>query len=172
MVSPTDEFVSTCLHKSALIESDKRQKAELDKQRRTLILVEYTNAVLTNHMKKIHLEIILKNLELFTVSPEADFTPIETDGSLGTADLHHFAWNIGKRLGYERMTQAKFIKQCFPKEFMNCELPTIIHNLSDEVKSIIKIDKPDKGSYDFHWEAIGLVNPLEISSESSPKKAT
>ena len=67
MVSPTDEFVSTCLHKSALIESDKRQKAELDKQRRTLILVEYTNAVLTNHMKKIHLEIILKNLELFTV---------------------------------------------------------------------------------------------------------
>lgn len=170
MVSPTDEFFSTCLHKSALIESDKRKKAELDKQRRTLILVEYTNAVLTNHMKKNHLEIILKNVELFTVSPEADFTPIETDGSLGTADLRHFAWNIGKRLGYERMTQAKFIKQCFPNEFMNCELPTIIRNLSDEVTSIIKIDKPDKESYDFHWEAIGLVNPLEISSESSSSK--
>lgn len=40
MISPTDEIVSTCLHKSALIESNKRQKAKLDKQRRTLILVE------------------------------------------------------------------------------------------------------------------------------------
>lgn len=123
-------------------------------------------------MKANHLEIILKNVELFAASPEADFIPIETDGSLSTADLRHFAWNIGKRLGYERMTQAKFIKQCFPKEFMNCELPTIIRNLSDEVISIIKVDKPDKGSYDFHWEAIGLVNPLEISSENPSKEAT
>lgn len=171
MIYPTDEIISTCLHKSALIESDKRQKAELDKQRRTLILVEYTNAVLTNHMKAIHLEIILKNVELFAASPEADFIPIETDGSLGTADLRHFAWNIGKRLGYDRMTQAKFIKQCFPKEFMNCELPTIIRNLSDEVTSIIKIDKPDKGSYDFHWEAIGLANPLDITFKKLLKEA-
>ncbi|NDW11834.1 hypothetical protein D0T50_02895 [Bacteroides sp. 214] len=170
--SPIDNIVSTCLHKSILIESEKRQKAKLDKQRRTLILVEYTNAVLTNHMKKIHLEIILKNVNLFATSPEANFIPIETDGSLSTADLRHFAWNIGKRLGYERMIQAKFIKQCFPKEFMNCELPTIIRNLSDEVSSIIKIDKPDKGSYDFHWETIGLINPLDISSDNPPMEVT
>ena len=165
-----NEIVSTCLNKSTLIQSEKRQKAELDKQKKTQILVEYAHAALVNHIKEDHLETILKNVVLFATSPESDFIPVETDGSLGTADLRHFAWNIGKRLGYDRMTQAKFIKQCFPKEFMNCELSTIIRNLSDEVVSIIKIDKPDKDSYDFHWEAIGLANPLDISSKNLSKK--
>lgn len=168
---PTNSTVSTCLDKSTLIQNEKRKKAESDKQRRTQILVEYANVVLSNHMNKNNLETILKNVELFTTSPEVDFTSAETDGFLGTADLRHFAWNIGKRLGYDRMTQAKFIKQCFPKEFMNCELPTIIRNLSDEVTSIIKIDKTDKGSYDFHWEAIGLANPLDITSKNLSKEA-
>lgn len=168
---PTNNTVSTCLDKSILIQNEKRKKAESDKQRRTQILVEYANVVLSNHMNKNHLETILKNVELFTTSPEVDFISAETDGSLGTANLRHFAWNIGKRLGYDRMTQAKFIKQCFPKEFMNCELPTIIRNLSDEVASIIKIDKPDKGSYNFHWEAIGLPNPLDITSKKLSKEA-
>ncbi len=161
---PIHEIVSTCLNKSTSIQNEKRQKAESERQRKILILVEYANAALTNHIKKNQLEIILKNVELFATSPKADFIPVETDGSLGTADLRHFAWNIGKRLGYDRMTQAQFIKQCFPKEFMNCELPTIIRNLSDEAASIIKVDKPDEGNYDFHWEAIGLINPFEISS--------
>ncbi len=162
--APTNEIISTCLHKSTSIQNEKRKKVESDKQRRIQILVEYANVVLTNHMNENHLETMLKNVELFATSPKAGFIPVETDGSLGTADLRHFAWNIGKRLGYDRMAQAQFIKQCFPKEFMNCELPTIIRNLSDEVASIIKIDKPNEGSYGFHWEAIGLINPLEICS--------
>ncbi len=64
---PIHEIVSTCLNKSALIQSDKRQKAESDRQRRTLILVEYANVVLTNHMSENQLETILKNVELFAV---------------------------------------------------------------------------------------------------------
>lgn len=167
---PINEIVSTCLNKSTLIQNEKWKKSELDKHRKTQILVEYASATLVNHIKENHLETILKNVVLFATSPESDFIPVETDGSLGTADLRHFAWNIGKRLGYDRMTQAKFIKQCFPKEFINCELSTIVRNLSDEVVSIIKIDKPDKDSYDFHWEAIGLANPLDISSKNLSKK--
>ncbi len=162
--APTNNIISTCLHKSASIQNETQKKVESDKQRRIQILMEYANVVLTNHMSENQLETMLRNVELFATLPKADFTPAETDGSLGTADLRHFAWNIGKRLGYDRMTQAQFVKQCFPKEFMNCELSTIVRNLSDEVASIIKIDKPDEGNYDFHWKAIGLVNPLKIGS--------
>ena len=96
--------------------------------------------------------------EVMGWSEASVYTPkeVKLKNRLGPTDLMHFVWNIGERLsmisdGYTGNVRALFVKSLFPN-VMNAEVETIRRNLTTaQGKFVIAIDKPENGSYDFHY---------------------
>lgn len=110
---------------------------------------EYTYQVFFPYMDDKDIENLIYNIEVWKMNG-AKFKDCNTSNSISTLDLKHYAWNIGKRLGWTGEEKAQFLKLSFPRNFLDIELETIRRNLRAKGKCIIEIDVPDKGCWSFH----------------------
>lgn len=117
---------------------------------------KYIRYVMAPYMDEPQLNQLLA--EVMGWSEASVYTPkeVKLKNRLGPTDLMHFVWNIGERLsmisdGYTGNVRALFVKSLFPN-VMNAEVETIRRNLTTaQGKFVIAIDKPENGSYEFHY---------------------
>jgi len=129
----------------------RHQKEQIRKELQILDAVKaYVLQILSPYMKESDLLVLCNNIENWQASKESTLSPTVTNGALTTLDLRHLAWNIGERFKWTGEQRAIFIKQTFPHEFRDSDIPSIRRNLRQQGTCLIKIDVPSPNSYDFH----------------------
>ena len=126
--------------------------AEQTLMRETILkaVLFYVENTMAPFMRAEDIEILCCNIRKWQICTKELLTPTITNGKLTTLDLRHLAWNIGERFKWTGEQRALFIKQSFPHEFRDSDLPSIRRNLRQQGCCQIKLDVPPKNSYEFN----------------------
>ena len=157
----TDESVSTTTEEqpNTLEKENKlqiiREKhlSEQNLKRESILnaVLVYVEKTMAPFMKSEDIEILCSNIRIWQACSQETLSPTVTNGRLTTLDLRHLAWNIGERFKWTGEQRAMFIKQSFPYEFRDSDLPTIRRNLRQQGNCQIKLDVPkNDDNYEFN----------------------
>ena len=126
--------------------------AEQTLKRETILkaVLVYVENTMAPFMRVEDIEILCCNIRKWQICTKEQLTPTITNGKLTTLDLRHLAWNIGERFKWTGEQRALFIKQSFPHEFRESDLPSIRRNLRQQGSCQIKLDVPPKNSHEFN----------------------
>lgn len=109
---------------------------------------DYTRA--TFHLVLTHEEIdnLISSMKFFAIDFESNQRPAAVNRAIpriSTLDLHHFGWNIGKRLKKDNAGIAHFLKTQFPVVFKNSTEASMKKKLKSEdgrfLIDIVELDR-------------------------------
>lgn len=109
---------------------------------------EYTRATFHQVLTPEEIDNLINSMKLFAIDYEPDQHPAAVNRAIhriSTLDLHHFGWNIGKRLKKDNTGIAHFLKTQFPVVFKNSTEASMKKKLkSDDGRFMIDIVELDK----------------------------
>jgi hypothetical protein len=90
------------------------------------------------------------NYRGFDLSRSYPLLDVKTVAELDSTSIFHLAWNIGKRLNWNGSQITHFAKNSFPYHLRDASEDYIKCNLTrNPLEGIFKLDRPQKGSYEF-----------------------
>ena len=109
---------------------------------------EYTRTTFHQVLTPEEIDNLVNSMKLFAIDYEPDQHPAAVNRAIhriSTLDLHHFGWNIGKRLKKDNTGIAHFLKTQFPVVFKNSTEASMKKKLkSDDGRFMIDIIELDK----------------------------
>lgn len=164
VATPSPSVVETCVEKpvpadiQAIFDrSDaqmREQEAQIKAKKKELVMI-YLYEILAPLLPKEEIDALWIEFEGWI--DHSTYHPISRNWKwtkeVNSFDVRHLVWNIGKRLGteYDGDRIAQFTKHLFPDICKEIQKSTICQNLTAAPdKGYIKLDRPDKGSFEFH----------------------
>ena len=109
---------------------------------------EYTRTTFQQVLTPEEIDNLVNSMKFFAI----DYEPVQHPAAvnraihrISTLDLHHFGWNIGKRLKKDNTGIAHFLKTQFPVVFKNSTEASIKKKLKSEdgrfMIDIVELDK-------------------------------
>lgn len=109
---------------------------------------EYTRTTFHQVLTPEEIDNLVNSMKFFAIDYEPDQQPAAVNRvihRISTLDLHHFGWNIGKRLKKDNTGIAHFLKTQFPVVFKNSTVASMKKKLkSDDGRYMIDIIELDK----------------------------
>lgn len=109
---------------------------------------EYTRTTFHQVLTPEEIDNLINSMKFFAIDYEPDQQPAAVNRALhriSTLDLHHFGWNIGKRLKKDNTGIAHFLKTQFPVVFKNSTEASMKKKLKSEdgrfMIDIVELDK-------------------------------
>lgn len=130
--------------------------AEIAEEKAKLVasIMDYVHYTMACFVSEDDMPSFCQEILRWVEDPNYTPNPANLKVTLTTAELRHFVWNIGERLGrangYNGNARLHFIKALFPREFDSMEDESIRNFTIDADKGRIKLDRPIGGSYKFH----------------------
>lgn len=132
----------------------REQEAKIKEKKKELVMI-YLYEILAPLLPKEEIDALWLEFEGWI--DHSTYHPIGRNWKwtkeVNSFDVRHLVWNIGKRLGteYDGDRIAQFTKHLFPDICKEIQKSTICQNLTAAPdKGYIKLDRPDKGSFEFH----------------------
>lgn len=132
----------------------REQEAKIKEKKKELVMI-YLYEILAPLLPKEEIDALWIEFEGWI--DHSTYHPISRNWKwtkeVNSFDVRHLVWNIGKRLGteYDGDRIAQFTKHLFPDICKEIQKSTICQNLTAAPdKGYIKLDRPDKGSFEFH----------------------
>ena len=161
---PLPSVVETCEEKPVPVDiqaifdrSDaqmREQEAQIKAKKKELVMI-YLYEILAPLLPKEEIDALWIEFEGWI--DHSTYHPIGRNWKwtkeVNSFDVRHLVWNIGKRLGteYDGDRIAQFTKHLFPDICKEIQKSTICQNLTAAPdKGYIKLDRPYKGSFEFH----------------------
>lgn len=111
-------------------------------------IAEYTRTTFQQVLTPEEIDNLVNSMKFFAIDYEPDQHPAAVNRAIhriSTLDLHHFGWNIGKRLKKDNTGIAHFLKTQFPVVFKNSTEASMKKKLkSDDGRFMIDIVELDK----------------------------
>lgn len=111
-------------------------------------IAEYTRTTFQQVLTPEEIDNLVNSMKFFAIDYEPDQHPAAVNRAIhriSTLDLHHFGWNIGKRLKKDNTGIAHFLKTQFPVVFKNSTEASMKKKLkSDDGRFMIDIIELDK----------------------------
>ena len=130
-------------------------KLKEEKTKLVAEIIGYVQYTMACFMDEQNLDAFCKDILGWTENPELKPQPAKTKMRLTSLEVRHFVWNIGERLGkangYNGTARLNFVKALFPDVLKGIEDETILNFTVDPDKGRIKLDRPENGSYKFHY---------------------
>lgn len=130
-------------------------KLKEEKTKLVAEIIGYVQYTMACFMDEQNLDAFCKDILGWTENPEFKPQPAKTKMRLTSLEVRHFVWNIGERLGkangYNGTARLNFVKALFPDVLKGIEDETILNFTVDPDKGRIKLDRPENGSYKFHY---------------------
>lgn len=130
-------------------------KLKEEKTKLVAEIIGYVQYTMACFMDEQNLDAFCKDILGWTENPEFKPQPAKTKMRLTSLEVRHFVWNIGERLGkangYNGTARLNFVKELFPDVLEGIEDETILNFTVDPDKGRIKLDRPENGSYKFHY---------------------
>ena len=130
-------------------------KLKEEKTKLVAEIIGYVQYTMACFMDEQNLDAFCKDILGWTENPEFKPQPAKTKMRLTSLEVRHFVWNIGERLGkangYNGTARLNFVKALFPDVLEGIEDETILNFTVDPDKGRIKLDRPENGSYKFHY---------------------
>lgn len=111
-------------------------------------IAEYTRTTFHQVLTPEEIDNLVYSIKLFAINYELNQQPAAVNRAIhhiSTLDLHHFGWNIGKRLKKDNTGIAHFLKTQFPVVFKNSTEASMKKKLKSEdgrfMIDIIELDK-------------------------------
>lgn len=111
-------------------------------------IAEYTRTTFHQVLTPEEIDNLVYSIQLFAINYELNQQPAAVNRAIhhiSTLDLHHFGWNIGKRLKKDNTGIAHFLKTQFPVVFKNSTEASMKKKLKSEdgrfMIDIIELDK-------------------------------
>lgn len=149
---PTDEELLAIYNRSDA--QNRELDAKIKEKKKELVMI-YLYEILAPLLPKEEIDALWIEFEGWI--DHSTYHPISRNWKwtkeVNSFDVRHLVWNIGKRLGteYDGDRIAQFTKHLFPDICKEIQKSTICQNLTAAPdKGYIKLDRPDKGSFEFH----------------------
>lgn len=130
-------------------------KLKEEKTKLVAEIIGYVQYTMACFMDEQNLDAFCKDILGWTENHELKPQPAKTKMRLTSLEVRHFVWNIGERLGkangYNGTARLNFVKALFPDVLKGIEDETILNFTVDPDKGRIKLDRPENGSYKFHY---------------------
>lgn len=130
-------------------------KLKEEKTKLVAEIIGYVQYTMACFMDEQNLDAFCRDILAWTENPEFKPQPAKTKMRLTSLEVRHFVWNIGERLGkangYNGTARLNFVKALFPDVLKGIEDETILNFTVDPDKGRIKLDRPENGSYKFHY---------------------
>ena len=111
-------------------------------------IAEYTRTTFQQVLTPEEIDNLVNSIKFFAIDYEPDQHPAAVNRAIhriSTLDLHHFGWNIGKRLKKDNTGIAHFLKTQFPVVFKNSTEASMKKKLKSEdgrfMIDIVELDK-------------------------------
>lgn len=111
-------------------------------------IAEYTRTTFQQVLTPEEIDNLVNSMKFFAIDYEPDQHPAAVNRAIhriSTLDLHHFGWNIGKRLKKDNTGIAHFLKTQFPVVFKNSTEASMKKKLKSEdgrfMIDIVELDK-------------------------------
>lgn len=111
-------------------------------------IAEYTRTTFQQVLTPEEIDNLVNSMKFFAIDYEPDQHPAAVNRAIhriSTLDLHHFGWNIGKRLKKDNTGIAHFLKTQFPVVFKNSTEASMKKKLKSEdgrfMIGIVELDK-------------------------------
>lgn len=111
-------------------------------------IAEYTRTTFHQVLTPEEIDNLVNSMKYFAIDYEPDQHPAAVNRAIhriSTLDLHHFGWNIGKRLKKDNPGIAHFLKTQFPVVFKNSTEASMKKKLKSEdgrfMIDIVELDK-------------------------------
>lgn len=111
-------------------------------------IAEYTRTTFHQVLTPEEIDNLINSMKFFAIDYEPDQQPAALNRAIhriSTLDLHHFGWNIGKRLKKDNPGIAHFLKTQFPVVFKNSTEASMKKKLRSEdgrfMIDIVELDK-------------------------------
>lgn len=111
-------------------------------------IAEYTRTTFQQVLTPEEIDNLVNSMKFFAIDYEPDQHPAAVNRAIhriSTLDLHHFGWNIGKRLKKDNTGIAHFLKTQFPVVFKNSTEASMKKKLKSEdgrfIIDIVELDK-------------------------------
>ena len=111
-------------------------------------IAQYTRTTFQQVLTPEEIDNLVNSMKFFAIDYEPNQHPAAVNRAIhriSTLDLHHFGWNIGKRLKKDNTGIAHFLKTQFPVVFKNSTEASIKKKLKSEdgrfMIDIVELDK-------------------------------
>ncbi len=134
------------------------QRKENERKRLVESILHYVARTMAKFVREEDIDCLCKEFENWCADSGYEPKAIPLKNNLAsTHDLRHLVWNVAVRLGFKNgyyaREQARFVKALFPEAMDGVSIITLETAMTTSgKKDIIKIDKPDKNSLDFHFD--------------------
>ena len=156
-IRPTEIAISPELHEKNRADYEDREQRE--NEERISMVMEYIHFIMPRIADKETVNHICGEvnnwMRLHSYKPKPIKGRLTKD--ISNIPLRHFVWNISERFMYKKYytgdNRARFISTLFPHEFADTDIATIKNFKVEPLKTLIPIDEPENGKFDFHYTA-------------------